>query len=125
MKDKLVASISVLLPSVQLIINRQRHTLLKATIMIRRQPTYHTSHLHSQTDIKILRDMRVRPPLSDLIRGIDKRNTLDSLPSQKRIVAHERRDIASANTILDGCVHNVGEVCDAVLKDVMRNLHDA
>lgn len=68
--------------------------------------------------------MRVRPPLREAISGINKGNTLDSFPTQERIVSDERGNVTSADTILDGSVHDVGEVGDTVLKDVVSDLHD-
>ncbi|KAI6749400.1 hypothetical protein HG530_015239 [Fusarium avenaceum] len=125
MEHKLVAAVSVLLPSVQLIVDGQRNTLLETTVVVSSQTTHHTSHLNSQTDIEILRDVSVGPPLGNFVGWINKRDTLYSLPAKESVVADERCDIAGTNTVLDGCVDNVGEVGDTVLEDVVGNLHDS
>jgi hypothetical protein len=39
-------------------------------------------------------------------------NALESLPPEKGVVADKGRDIATADTVLDSCVDNVGEISD-------------
>jgi hypothetical protein len=69
-------------------------------------------HLQAKTDVKVLRDMCIRPPLSFTIWWIHEWNALDCLPSEEGIVADKGRYITTTNTIFDSRVYNIGEVGD-------------
>lgn len=53
-EHELIAAIGILLPAVQLVVHGQRHTLLKASIVICGQSADHASHLDSQADVEVL-----------------------------------------------------------------------
>lgn len=110
MENELVTAIGILFPTRQLIIQGERHALFEFTVVVRSQTNSHALHLQSETDIKILGDVCIRPPLCLAIRRIHKLNTLNSLPPEESVVANEGRYITGANTILDSGINNIGKI---------------
>jgi hypothetical protein len=121
-KQSLHGTKYVLFPAGQFIVHSQRDTLLKFALMIGCQADNELIHLHSQTDVKILRDMTVGPKFSHAI--LFEGNSLDGFPAQEGIVADERCSVSITDGELDGHIDEVGEVCDTVFKSVVGYLHN-
>lgn len=80
------------------------------------------THLEAHGNVKVFRDMHVRPILGHPIRSIHERTVLDCAPAQECIVADKGRDVASGDGHHDGIVDGVCEKSHCVLKVVMGHL---
>lgn len=115
MEHKFIASVRVLLPSRQLIVECQRHALFELAVVIGRKTDCHTRHLKTQTDIEVLRDVSIGPPFCLSVRGIDKCNTLDGFPAKDCIVANKGGNVTAANTVPDSSIDDIGEIGDCIV----------
>ena len=86
-------TIGVLLPPVQLIVDGERHSLLEATLRVRRPADNVATHLQTKRHIKVFRHVRLGPDLLLAICRVDERSILQCFPAKEGIVADEGRDL--------------------------------
>ena len=115
---------AILLPSRQLIINRQRNPLLKSLACPCRQPDDIPITLQPKTHVEVLGYVALAPELLVIVL-IDVGDLLDGAPAENGVVAHEGGDVAVRDRIFDGCVYQVGEECYAVFEVGVDDLHHA
>ena len=72
----------------------------------------HALSLQSETNVKIFRHVSIRPPFYLVVSGVYKANTLYSLPAKKGIVADERGNVASSDSVPNDGVRQVRKVSD-------------
>ena len=93
-----IRTIGVLLPSVKLIVDGQRHTLLESTVGVGRPADDVASQLKTKRHVEIFGHIRLRPDLLLAIRWVSKGRILECLPPEERVVADERCNLAVGAT---------------------------
>ena len=82
-KQQLGTPVRVLPPSVQLVVDRKRDTLLESAVGVRGPPNNITLFLQSQGHVKVLRDIMFRPNFLFLISRIHEHRVLNGRPPEK------------------------------------------
>ena len=81
------------MPTVELIVARERDTLLESAVGVRR-PTDDVSTKHQpEGHVEVLRDVRLAPDLLLPVCLVDERRILERGPAKEGIVADEGRDL--------------------------------
>lgn len=123
-EDKFVATVSILLPSIQLVEDGKRHTLFEATAVVTGQSDNVTRNLQTKRNIKVLGHVALGPEANVAIFLWRIAYRLDSLPAQKGVVTDERSNLTATDGEADRSVDEVGEESDSVLEVIPRDLHD-
>ena len=93
-------TVGVLLPPVQLIVDGERHSLLEATLRVRRPADNVATHLQTKRHIEVFGHVRLGPDLLLTICGIHERSILQCFPAKEGIVADEGRDLTVRATCI-------------------------
>ena len=117
-------TISILLPPRKLINNSQRHTLLEPSLRVCRPPQSIPLQQEPKREIKVLRDVSLRPLLPPPIRRVDERRVLHCGPAEKGVVSHKRCYFAISAPKRDAFVDAPREVGYAVFEVMVCHLHD-
>lgn len=139
-EEQLGAPVRVFLPPVELVVDRERDTLLEAAEGVRRPADDVAAETHGHVvGCRSLRSLRIRerlgPDLLELVGGVDEGGVLDGLPAEEGVVTDEESDLTIAASYGRGeQKHTIGrkdeehipesdEVHDTVLNVIVRHLH--
>lgn len=148
-EKQLVASVSVLLPASQFIVDGQGHALLETFASPGGKSDDVPVRLEFERHFEIFRDVVLGPELLVAVL-VEVTDLLDSCPAEDGVVANERSHVAVADGVFDSCVDEIGEerlsvvslpseteergletydavleVCPGHVHNTRRKLHDA
>ena len=124
MEDEFAASVGVLFPSSQLVVDGERDAFLEAISGVRGITKDIPLGLKAKGHVEIFRHSDLGPVLFWVTVLTAVSDVLNCRPAKNSIVANERRDIAVCNCKRDGGVDKIREEGDAAFEESVGNVHD-
>lgn len=124
LENQLGATVGVLLPTGQLVVDSERDTLLETFTSIATEANDVSVGLQTKSHVKVLRDGLLRPELLVVVVLAVIADGLDSGPPHDSVVTDEGRNITVSDSELDGSIDQVSEEGDSTLEERIGDVHD-
>ena len=98
-EHQFIAAVCVFFPASELVVDSQGNTFFEAAFVVSCEADDEMVHLETQTDVKVFRDVILRPELCHAV--FFPGDALDGLPADKCVMPHEGGAVAVSNCELN------------------------